>query len=93
MAKMHELKKVNKIKVRFNIHMWLIPFSVFDCNICMICVKKKGTWSMEFTEKESYFNLQIQIRRIRILKKILGIEDCDLDISEFELQNIIEEIL
>ena len=47
---------------------------------------------MEFTEKESYFNLQIQMRRIRILKKILGIEDTDLDISEFELQNIIEEI-
>lgn len=47
---------------------------------------------MEFTEKEYDFNLQIQMRRIRILKKILGIEDSDLDVSELELQNVIEEI-
>ena len=47
---------------------------------------------MEFIEKEYDFNPQIQIRRIRILKKILGIEDSDLDVSEFELQNVIEEI-
>ena len=47
---------------------------------------------MEFIEKEYNFNLQIQMRRIQILKKILGIENSDLDVSEFELQNIIEEI-
>ncbi len=47
---------------------------------------------MEFIEKEYDFNPKIQIRRIRILKKILGIEDSDLDVSEFELQNVIEEI-
>jgi len=47
---------------------------------------------MEFTEKEYDFNPQVQMRRIRILKKILGIEDSDLDVSELELQNVIEEI-
>ena len=60
--------------------------------MCMLSVKKKGIHIMEFTEKEYDFNPQIQMRRIRILKKILGIEDQDLDVSEFELQNIIEEI-
>ena len=58
----------------------------------MISVKKKGIHIMEFTEKEYDFKPQIQMRRIRILKKILGIEDSDLDVSELELQNVIEEI-
>ena len=47
---------------------------------------------MEFIETELDFNPQIQMRRIRILKKILGLEDSDIDVSEFELQNIIENI-
>ena len=58
----------------------------------MLSVKKKGLCVMEFIETELDFNPQIQMRRIRILKKILGIEDFDLDVSEFELQNVIEEI-
>ena len=47
---------------------------------------------MEFIEIEQDFNPQIQMRRIRILKKILGLEDSDIDVSELELQNIIENI-
>ncbi len=54
--------------------------------------EKERDYIMEFTEKEYDFNPQIQMRRIRILKKILGIEDSDLDVSEFELQNVIEQI-
>jgi hypothetical protein len=58
----------------------------------MLSVKKKGLCVMEFIEVELDFNPQIQMRRIRILKKILGLEDSDIDVSEFELQNIIENI-
>ena len=48
---------------------------------------------MELSEYELLdFTPKTQLKRIKILKTILGIENIDIDISENELHNIIEHI-
>ena len=46
---------------------------------------------MELSENELIeFLPELQLKRISILKKVLGIEDFDLDVSEAELHNVID---